>query len=123
MLPPPETGDLISTLIVSIPSQDFLFYYEKYLHLSEHDQKIVYADRFSRRRRDPPLISVFFSSPPKGWDPFVKQTYSAWVDTANGKENGTLVSMVPPFLLLFQCSPSQSGVLLHPANGGSARDH
>ena len=33
------------TLIVSpLASQDFLFYYEKYLHLSEHDQKIVYVD-------------------------------------------------------------------------------
>jgi len=34
----------VSTLIVPAPSQDFLFYYEKYLHLSEHDQKIVYVN-------------------------------------------------------------------------------
>ncbi|KAF9653971.1 hypothetical protein BDM02DRAFT_3107157 [Thelephora ganbajun] len=51
---------------------DFLFYYEKYLHLSEHDQKIV--------------------SPPKDWDPFVKQTYSAWVNTENGNRKWHLTA-------------------------------
>ncbi|KAF9793209.1 hypothetical protein BJ322DRAFT_1016786 [Thelephora terrestris] len=51
---------------------DFLFYYEKYLHLSEHDQKIV--------------------SPPRDWDPFVKQTYSAWVNTENGNRKWHLTA-------------------------------
>lgn len=51
---------------------DFLFYYEKYLHLSEHDQRIV--------------------SPPKDWDPFVKQTYSAWVNTENGNRKWHLTA-------------------------------
>jgi len=51
---------------------DFLFYYEKYLHLSEHDQKIV--------------------SPPKDWDPFVKQTYSAWVGTESGNRKWHLTA-------------------------------
>jgi len=44
--------------------EDFLYYYEKYLSLSENDQKLL--------------------PPPPSWDPFVKQTYSAWVTTAEG---------------------------------------
>ena len=52
------------------------------------------------QRRQHPLISRFSSSPPKDWDPFVKQTYSAWVNTENGNRKWHL-SMRPPFLLLF----------------------
>ena len=95
--PLPSTGDLISTLIVPAPSQDFLFYYEKYLHLSEHDQKIVYVDWFPSTPRSP-LISVSSSSPPKDWDPFVKQTYSAWVNTENGNRKWHLSGHRFPFL-------------------------
>ena len=55
----------------------------------------MYVDWFSSNPR-PSLISVFSSSPPKDWDPFVKQTYSAWVNTENGNRKWHLSEHPPP---------------------------
>jgi len=41
-------------------------------------------------------LRLFSSSPPKDWDPFVKQTYSAWVNTENGNRKWHLSEPLPP---------------------------
>ena len=60
MPPPFRNPGPISTLIVSDPSQDFHFDYDKHLHLNEHDRKIAYSDYLSSI---PPLSHVFFLRP------------------------------------------------------------
>ena len=75
----------------------------------------------SHQSRHPSLISVFSSSPPKDWDPFVKQTYSAWVNTENGNRKWHLSKPLlpaprPPFLTIpkRRTTPSERRIASEP---------
>ena len=70
-----------------------------------------------------PSLSLF-RNPPKDWDPFVKQTYSAWVNTENGNRKWHLSERRFSFFPSVHSVAyrSRSGVL-HPANGGPPGNH